>query len=361
MTRPTRARVNLEALTRNYALLKRTHGGSLLAVLKANAYGHGAVCCATALDKHADGFAVALMPEALQLRSAGVRSPILVLQGAFDAQELEAARVNDVWLVVHHEEQLRMIELLPGHSQLNVWLKVDSGMARLGFPIADTASAYERLRGSDKVARVTLMTHFARADEPDCPTTRQQIEAFESACQHTGIERSLCNSAGLLRWAGARAHWGRAGIALYGVEPAPGYDHGLDPVMTLESTIVAVRSLIPGDALGYGHSFVAQRSSRIGLVPVGYADGYPRAASNGAPISVNGQLTTVVGRVSMDVLAVDLTDLPNVGAAAHVQLWGDEVNIDDVASHAGTIPYELLCNVKRVPLLYEHGTSTRSV
>lgn len=360
MTRPTRARVRLDALARNYVLLRRTHGGKLLAVLKANAYGHGAERCAIALDSYADGFAVAIMSEALQLRAAGVRSPILVLQGAFDAQELESARIQDVWLVVHHEEQLRMIELLSGQPRLNVWLKVDSGMARIGFPLGESASAFERLGGSGKVANITLMTHFARADEPDCPTTGEQIEAFQRTCQHMGTDRSLCNSAGLLRWPTARSHWGRAGIALYGVEPAPGYDHGLEPVMTLESTIVAVRDLYPGDGVGYGHSFVAQRAGRIGLVPVGYADGYPRAATNGAPVSVEGQLTTVVGRVSMDMLTVDLTDLPGVGPSARVQLWGDQVNIEDVASHARTIPYELLCNVKRVPLVYDGRASTRN-
>jgi alanine racemase len=353
MSRPARAHIDLQALARNYQRLRKLHGRKALAVLKADAYGHGARDCARRLDGEADGFAVAFAEEAIPLREAGVRAPILVLEGAFSVQETQALHTHGLWTVVHHAEQLRMLELArlaPG--SIDVWLKVDSGMHRAGFAPQEAHAAHARLRACAAVRNIVLMTHFARADEPALQATAQQISDFDRATQGLAGERSLCNSAGLLAWPEARRDWGRCGIALYGADPLTEHARGLEPVMQLESEIFAVRDLAAGDAVGYGGTFVAERPMRIGLVAMGYADGYPRGASNGAPVRVAGSPSTVVGRVSMDMLTIDLTDLPACGVGSTVELWGAAVDINAVAAHAGTIAYELLCNVKRVRKTY---------
>lgn len=351
MARPSYASVDLDALRHNYQYAKRVHGGRALAVLKANAYGHGSVACAQALADVADGYAVAFVEEALVLRNAGVVGPILVLEGVFQADELELVSTQGLWTVVHHDAQLRMIET-GRNRRLNVWLKVNSGMHRVGFSPAGTAAAYARLQGSGNVANITLMTHFARADEPTQDATEQQISVFNSATQGLAGDHSLCNSAGILGWPRARRDWCRPGILLYGADPMPGALHGLKPVMTLQSEIFAVRTLQPGEALGYGGAYVAHRPTRVGLVAIGYADGYPRTAPSGTPVAVDAMPTQLIGRVSMDMLTVDLSELPDTGVGSTVELWGNQVDVNAVASASGTIAYELLCNVKRVPLRY---------
>lgn len=364
MTRPSRAVINLDALCHNYALARRLHGGRALAVIKANAYGHGAVRCAQSLDGMADGFAVAFFDEAAVLRAAGIRSPILVLEGCFDAAELAEAHDLDIWLVVHHEMQLRMIERDQKPGQLQVWLKADSGMGRAGFPLDAMAGAYARLRNSGRVGDIVLMTHFARADECDSDATARQLALFDTATANLAGDRSLCNSAGILGWPAARRDWARPGIFLYGADPMPSHElqqangAGMQPVMSFESRVIAVRTLQPGDASGYGGSFVASRSMRVGLVAVGYADGYPRVAPTGTPVAVAGSVSRLVGRVSMDMLTVDLSGLPDAGIGSHVELWGRQIGVNEVARRAGTIAYELLCNVKRVPNTYLGGART---
>ena len=357
MSRPSRALIDLEALRYNYLLARRKHGGRALAVLKANAYGHGALRCAHALKDIADGFAVAFVEEALALRHGGITAPILVLEGPFAVSELKDVQEQGLWMVVHHEAQLRMIELNADPRPLNIWLKADSGMRRAGFSLADFPAAHARLLSSGKVGELTLMTHFARADEPESSATEDQITAFDAATAHLPGERSLCNSAGVLGWAGARRDWARPGILLYGADPMPGAPSGLKPVMTLKSEVFAVRDLQQGDALGYGGGFVADKPLRVGLVAVGYADGYPRTAPAGTPVGVDGQLSRIVGRVSMDMLTVDLSGLPGAGLGSSVELWGSQISVNDVASRVGTVSYELLCNVKRVPLVYSPVSS----
>ncbi len=353
MARPSRARIDLDALRHNYRFARQLHGGRALAVLKANAYGHGAVRCAQALAGIADGFAVAFTDEAVALRAAGVTAPILVLEGAFDADDLANIQAHGLWTAVHQEAQLQLIEQSAQADGLHVWLKADSGMRRVGFALADIAAAHARLVASGKASRITLMTHFARADEPDQDTTARQIAAFDAATAGLPGERSVSNSAGVLGWADARRDWARPGILLYGADPMPEPVHGLQAVMTLESQVFAVRTLQPGDALGYGGRFVAEHPVRIGLVAVGYADGYPRIAPTGTPVTVDGRPSRLVGRVSMDMLTVDLSALPETGIGSRVELWGKQVSVNDVARAAGTLSYELLCNVKRVPLVYE--------
>ena len=358
MARPSRARIDLGALRHNYALARQLHGGRALAVLKSNAYGHGAVRCAQALEGRADGFAVAFLEEALALRAAGIAGPMLVLEGVFEAHELQQIRAHDLWTVVHHEAQLRMIEDAADVHGLHVWLKADSGMGRAGFALADVAGAHERLQATGRVAEITLMTHFARADEPGHDATARQIAAFDAATAGLPGDRSLCNSAGTLAWPAARRDWARPGILLYGADPMPEPANGLRPVMTLESEVFAVRTLQPGAALGYGGGFVAEKPTRVGLVAIGYADGYPRIAPTGTPVAVDGRPARLIGRVSMDMLTVDLSDLPRAGIGSSVELWGPQVDVNIVARAAGTVSYELLCNVKRVPLVYEDAAAS---
>ncbi|VTU26503.1 Alanine racemase [Variovorax sp. SRS16] len=358
MSRPARALIDLDALRHNHALARVRHGGRVLAVLKANAYGHGALRCAQALEAHADGFAVAFLDEALALRAGGIRAPMLVLEGVFTAQELEAAQAHGLWTVVHHDGQLQMIEKSrPAVRDLNVWLKVDSGMRRAGFAPHQVRDVHARLRGCGKVARLTLMSHFACADEPGAALTREQIACFDEATAGLAGERSLSNSAGVLAWPQANRDWARPGILLYGANPVPDDTHALRPVMRLQSQVFAERTLRAGDVLGYGASFVASRQTRVGLVAMGYADGYPRTAPTGTPVRVGERMTRTLGRVSMDMMTVDLSELPDVGIGSEVELWGDRVAVNTVARGAGTIAYELLCNVKRVPLVYREAAA----
>lgn len=358
MTRPSRVLVDLDALRANYQLARRVHGGRALAVIKANAYGHGAVECANALAKHADAFAVAFLDEACALRDGGVRQPMLVLEGVFSGAELKRASELGLWLVIHQDEQIKMVEnaRLPPRS-LNVWLKIESGMHRAGFDCADAARAYRRLEGTGKVRSITFMTHFACADEPRRSMTVEQIERFDAATIGLPGERSLCNSAGLLNWPQARRDWARPGIMLYGIAPDDSELPSLQPVMTFQSRVFAVRNVQPGDAIGYGATFVAHKPMRIGLVCAGYADGYPQTAPSGTPVVVDGARTVLVGRVSMDMLTVDLTDLPRAGIGSEVELWGRRVRVSEVAKACGRIAYEVVCNVRRAPFEYIEAAS----
>ncbi|MBN8442070.1 MAG: alanine racemase [Thauera sp.] len=350
--RPARALIDFAALRHNYRLARSRHGGRALAVVKANAYGHGARQCARALADIADGFAVACLEEALELRAAGIRQPILLLEGLFAPDEIAEALRHDLWIVVHHEAQIRMIETTELTQPLTVWLKVNSGMNRAGFLPQAVDAAWQRLKASGKVGDITLMTHFARADEPHVITTSAQIERFDAATAHLPGARSLANSGGVLGWQAAHRDWARPGILLYGADPMPGNGNGLKPVMTLESRVIAVREIETGEPLGYGARFVAERPTRVGLVAMGYADGYPRVVPDGTPVAVDDICTRLIGRVSMDMLTVDLTDLPDAGLDSRVELWGSSIPVNRIAEAAGTIAYELLCNVKRVRFEY---------
>ena len=354
--RPARALIDLSALRHNYRLAKSLSGCRALAVVKANAYGHGALACAAALDSEADGFAVSAIEEALQLREAGHRQPIVLLEGWFEASELELICRHQLWPVIHHHGQLQDLLQADLSQPLHVWLKLDSGMHRTGFSAADYPTVWRQLQASGKVASLTRMTHFARADEPETGRTEQQLEAFEQATVGLEGPASLCNSAGVLAWPQAHGDWIRPGIMLYGASPF-GFPQPqasqLQPVMQLDSRVIAVHQIAASEPIGYGSRFVTGRPSRIGLVAMGYADGYPRHARDGTPVLVDGQRTTLVGRVSMDMLTVDLTDLPGTGLGSHVRLWGKGLDAGEVASHADTISYQLFCNLNRVPRHYQ--------
>lgn len=359
MTRPTRVRIDLVALRANYLYAREVHGGRALAVIKADAYGHGALASARALSSVVDGFAVAFLDEARTLREGGVRNPILVLEGVFNASELQLAQQLDLWLVVHQEAQIRLLQQSPVIGKFNVWLKIDTGMSRAGFRASDAVHVHQSLMSTGKVSSITLMTHFARADEPGESMTAHQIETFDTATAALAGERSLCNSAGLLGWPAARRHWARPGVMLYGVAPHGEEVPQLRPVMTFESSVFAVRMLEPGESLGYGATFTATERTRIGLVCAGYADGYPQTARTGTPLAVDGHATTLIGQVSMDMLTVDLTALPDAGVGSTVELWGPQVPVDAVARASGRSPYELLCSVKRAPVVYARPEDSR--
>lgn len=353
--RPARALIDLQALRHNYQLARELSGARALAVIKADAYGHGAVRCARALQDQADGFAVACIEEALELRAAGIDRPILLLEGFFEADELQLLVQHDLWCVVHSLWQLEAIERTQLDKPLRVWLKLDSGMHRVGLNPAQFLDAWQRLQASGKVEHIVLMSHFARADELDCPRSQEQLVLFDQARQGLQAEISLCNSPAILGWPHMPSDWVRPGIMLYGATPFAQVQHQaarLRPVMTVESRIICVRDLPAGEPVGYGASFVAERPTRVGVVAMGYADGYPRHAPTGTPVLIDGQSARLIGRVSMDMLTVDLSDLPQSGLGSHVELWGPNVLASDVAQQAETIAYELFCNLRRVERVY---------
>lgn len=346
MARPNQARLDLGALRHNLGVARALAPDSkVMAVVKANGYGHGAATIARQLESLADALAVACIEEAVELRDAGITAPILLLQGVFEARELGAAAQLGFWVTVDNEWQLRWLEeaLLP--APLCCWLKVDTGMHRLGIPGNRVQEFLQRIKATDNAAdEVVLCTHFASADNMQSDQTRNQLQLFDAACAGIPALRSAANSAGLLAWPDARYNWVRPGYMLYGnspmSEPHPNAE-ALQPVMTLTSAIISLREVAVGEAVGYGGNWIAQRPSRIATVTIGYGDGYPRLAASGTPVLVNGQRATLAGRVSMDMITVDVTDLPEVHIGDEVVLWGKGLPVAEVARHAGTIGYEL--------------------
>lgn len=332
-------------------------GSKVLAMVKADAYGHGALLVAETLAT-ADGFGVAFLAEALALRAAGIRQPVTVLEGVFSVEEMAEAVRHDLTVIVHQEAQVRLLEAVSAEAPVAVWLKLDSGMHRLGFAPEQVVDTYRRLMALPGVRSVGLLTHFAMADEPDSARTGQQIAVFRSVQQQlereggSPVPDSLANSAAIMAWPEAQGHWVRPGIMLYGASPfadRPADTLGLRPVMTLQSRLIAVRALRAGEPVGYGATWIAPRDTRIGVVAIGYGDGYPRHAPNGTPVLVNGVRVPLAGRVSMDMITVDLGDVPAAVGDPCV-LWGEGLPADEVAAHAGTISYELFCKVTpRVP------------
>jgi alanine racemase len=324
-----------------------------MAVIKANAYGHGLLRVAEALDE-AEGFALLDVRDAVALREAGFRQTILLLEGFFTADELPLLAEYDISTVIHSMQQLSMLDAYPRRNTLQVWLKINTGMNRLGFMPEQVPAVMEKLKSHKAVGEVTLMTHFSHADEPE--GVAEQLERFKGLTASYRAPRSLANSAALLRYPATHSEWVRPGIMLYGASPfaeTSAQQLGLRPVMTLSSEIISVRELKAGDRVGYAGLHRAESRMRIGTVACGYADGYPRHAPTGTPILVNGQGTRTLGRVSMDMLSVDLGSLPDADVGSRVTLWGIGLPVEEVASAAGTISYELMCALTaRVPLKY---------
>ena len=354
MPRPIQARIDLSALQHNLQVARRTSSARIMAVIKAAAYGHGLLRAAEALNA-ADGFALLDMQDAVQLREAGFRQTILLLEGYFSPDDLPLLAEYDLASVIHSPQQIAMLDAYPRRGSLQVWLKVNSGMNRLGFAPGEVPAVMEKLKAHPAVRDITLMTHFASADE--AAGVAAQLQEFNALAAPWRVARSLANSAALLRYPATHADWVRPGIMLYGASP---FGHGgaqpsaqqlgLRPVMTLHSAIISVRELKAGACVGYGGLFRAEAAMRIGTVACGYADGYPRHAPTGTPVLIAGQRTRTLGRVSMDMLSVDLSALPEAQVGSSVTLWGAGLPVEEVAQSAGTISYELLCALTaRVP------------
>ncbi|HKK06496.1 MAG TPA: alanine racemase [Gammaproteobacteria bacterium] len=366
MTRATRAVIDLAALQHNLRQARAAAPGArVMAIVKANAYGHGLEHVADALaqgEQGCDSFGVACLDEALALRAAGIDRPIVLLEGFTTAGDIELLRRHRLETVVHHEAQLAMLEHAPPGAPIVVWLKVDTGMHRLGFAPEAAAAAYSRLKDCRAVAGPPrLMTHLANADDRTDACTANQLTRFDEATAKLTGPRSIANSAGLLGWSEAQREWVRPGIMLYGVSPfcdATAAELGLRPVMTLHSELIAVNHYRRGDAIGYGGTWVCPEDMPVGVIGIGYGDGYPRHAVSGTPVLVNGRAVQLVGRVSMDMICVDLRTQPRARVGDPVVLWGQGLPVEVVADHASTIGYELLCSVtQRVTLV----TATEAV
>ena len=363
MPRPIQVTIHTHAIQNNLAQIhKSAPDAKVWAVIKANAYGHGIERVMEGL-RAADGLALLDLEEAQRVRNMGWRGPILLLEGAFELRDLELCSRLDLWHVVHCNEQIDMLAAHKTHLPHRVFLKLNSGMNRLGFALAQYRAAWARLNALPQVDEISHMTHFSDADGPQ--GIAAQMRVFTQATGDLPGERTVSNSAAIFRHTELTdiADWVRAGIALYGSAPDyPEHDLGdwkLQPTMTLNAGIIGIQDLQCGDTVGYGSTFKAEQAMRIGIVACGYADGYPRSCPTGTPVLVHGVRSRTIGRVSMDMLAVDLSHLPQAGIGSRVTLWGQDATgavlaIDEVATCAGTVGYELMCALAgRVPVIVE--------
>lgn len=349
MGRPAKIIINLRALSHNLAQIKSIAPHSaVMAMVKSNAYGHGLTCIGRALNE-ADALGVACIEEGLMLRDAGVKNDIVLMEGLFNADELSEMEAGRFTIVVHHPLQVHMLEKTQLKSPIKVWLKVDTGMHRLGFAPKKAPDYYHRLLNCHHVKKpIGLMTHFASADAADPAITLKQIEVFNQVTQDWTGPRSLANSAGIIHWPHAHADWVRPGIMLYGASPfaaQEGKDHQLQPVMTLASELIAIHRVSKGERIGYGGTWTCPDDMLVGVVGIGYGDGYPRHARNGTPVLVNQTICPLIGRVSMDMLTVDLRTQPDAKVGDPVTLWGAGLPVEQVASHSDTSGYELLTRI----------------
>lgn len=360
MSYTTTAHINLKALQHN---LQRVHAyaphSRVLAMVKANGYGHGAVAVARALHD-ADALGVARIYEALALRQAGISKPIVLMEGFFEAWELPLIVEHSFEIVIHQMSQVQALLQANITTPIRVWLKLETGMHRLGLPPAEFLVAWQQLQASNNVAAdIVLMTHLACAEETEKSYTSNQIQCFNEIMHDLPGPRSIANSAGIVAWPDAHADWVRPGIMLYGVSPfaeKTAAELGLQPVMTLSSRLLAIHQLKRGDAIGYNRTYICSEDMPVGLVAVGYGDGYPRyIPAEGTPILINGHRTQVIGRVSMDMLYIDLRGIPTPQLGDPVVLWGEGLPIEEIARAAHTNSYELLCGVtSRVEFVFNN-------
>jgi alanine racemase len=341
-----RAEISAQALNNNLSRLRQIAPNSrVMAVVKANGYGHGLLNVANRLTE-ADGFGLARLEEALALRVGGIKAKLVLLEGFFRQADLMTLVEYDIETVIHNEVQLDMLESSSLAKPVTVWLKLDSGMHRLGFTPEQFPQVYARLAACPQVAKpINVMSHFSCADEPDNPITIEQLKVFEALTKNSPGYRTLANSAGTLYWPDSHLDWIRPGIALYGVSPVMGdlgRNHGLEPAMQLVSQLIAVREHKAGEPVGYGRFWYAKEDTRLGVVAIGYGDGYPRNAPEGTPVWINGRRVPIVGRVSMDMLTVDLGIAAKDCIGDDALLWGKELPVEEVAEHIGTIAYELV-------------------
>lgn len=340
--------LDVAAARHNLAVIRQhAPAAKIMAVIKANGYGHGAPRVARAL-RDVDGFAVARVDEGIRLRNAGIQRRIAVMEGFSCAEELELLINHQLDALVHCAPQLEMFAARQGQARISVWLKLDTGMNRLGFKADEFVVAYRRLKDCPVVRRIDFMTHLANADDKRDGMTERQIRLFNDTVAGLPGERSIANSAGIFGWPDALAEWVRPGISLYGISPFPeatGAELGLKPIMGLHSRLIAVKRLQAGDTVGYGGSWVCDKSTTLGVVAIGYGDGYPRHARVGTPVLVDGVRVPLIGRVSMDMITVDLAACPHAKPGDAVTLWGDGLAVEEIAECAGTIPYTLVCGI----------------
>jgi len=362
MSRPAWAEIDLEALRHNLQIVRRAAPSSQIAsVIKANAYGHGIIRVAKAL-RDTDAFGVASIDEAMQLREAGIENRILLLEGMFDAEELALVKKFNFDLVVHNLSQVE--QLKNADHLLSVWIKLETGMNRLGLSPDDFSRAVKMLNANKNIKKpLILMTHLANADDTSDQFTSRQIEDFFLAVKDITefeFETSIANSAGVLVWPeshtdSAHLNWVRPGIMLYGISPvinSKANDFDLKPVMTVKSRLIDIRNCEKGARVGYGGTWVSDKDRKIGVVAFGYGDGYPRHAGNSTPVLVNQKRAAIVGRVSMDLMTVDLSGHQNVQIGDVVELWGKNLPVEEIAHAASTIAYELVCGItKRVKII----------
>lgn len=353
MSRPTELIIDLNALRHNLAQVRLSAPHSrVLAMVKANAYGHGMIQVAKALHT-ADALGVASLEEGIALREAGIKLPIVLMEGLFHADELTRASLNNFELVIHDVSQIAALKSAKVKKPFHCWLKINTGMNRLGLHPDVFFEVYNELKRLSSVANpLCLMTHFAEADDLHSKATQDQIKKFEQITEGYEDLRSLCNSAGILAYPKAHADWVRPGLMLYGASPFSGEvgaDRGLKPVMTLHSEVMAIHAINQGERVGYGGTFVAERDTRIAIIAAGYGDGYPQQAQNGTPVLVKGEIFPLAGRVSMDMLAVDLKDNNDIKLGDPVTLWGEGLPVETVAKQGLTSPYELLTRITARP------------
>ncbi|MFA6409192.1 MAG: alanine racemase [Gammaproteobacteria bacterium] len=345
------AHIDLNALHFNLNVIKgrQKRPTKILAMVKGNAYGHGSIGIAKALENEADLFGVACLDEALRLREAGIDKELVVLMGFFDAEDLKAMDQYHISTVIHNQRQLDILEKTKLQNPLSVWLKVDTGMHRLGFPLPAVRAAYDQLQQNPKVIKpFKMMTHFSDADNPSCPKTKLQIERFLEVTKGLEAEVSLANSSAIINWPDALMGYLRPGISMYGVSPMEsktGLELGLKPVMTLTARIVTVHNLAKGETVGYGSTWACPEPMRVGIVSAGYGDGYARLTKTGAPVLINDVKCQLIGRVAMDMITVDLRNCPSAQIGDKAILWGQGLPIEEVALHTGTVPYELFCRL----------------
>lgn len=350
MSRETTAHIDLCALQHNLKVIRAIAPGSrVMSVVKADAYGHGIERVVPALTD-TDAFAVATLGEATRVRACGWNGPLVLLEGFSNAEELAAGSELETEMVVHHQNQLEALRSSGSRLTKRIWLKIDTGMHRLGFPASQAEAVYSELEQFAGAEGIGLMSHLACADEIDNPMTSRQMDQFEKAVAHLAGPRSMANSAALLNFENARLDWIRPGLVLYGISPVTGLqgaDYDLQPAMTLACRIIAVNQCRQGDCVGYGATYECPEDMPIGVAAIGYGDGYPWRAPNATPLLVNGRPAVMAGRVSMDMITIDLRGHPDVSVGDPVTLWGADMPIEQVAAACGTIPYELICGVTR--------------
>ena len=357
MNRPTRALISLPAILSNLRLARSlTPRSPTIAVVKCDAYGHGAIRVATYLDDYTDAFGTTSLKEALALRTAGVVKPILLLEGFFNPSEIPLIVEHQLWITVHCDEQIKALAETPTNSRLHVFLKLDSGMHRLGIAPENYVSAYKYLSSLPQIEQVILMSHFACADELENPMTTQQLQLFQETISEIDASTSLSNSPFILGWPVPSGDITRPGLMLYGAspfhKPHPNAAQ-LETVMSLSTEVIAIREIPSGASVGYSNKWTAERPSRIGTIALGYGDGYPRYAPNGTPVFIHDTQIPIVGRVSMDLVTVDLTELPNTKIGTEVEMFGQNLPINEVASWCDTIPHTLMTGLtSRVPRHY---------